>query len=846
METSVEFPPYRMDFQGLSYFFPFDGVYSDVNIEDIPPSADKAYSDEKLSGIVAQSQDRTKNEENENENEKENIISKLNGLTDESSEADILSLIQECHSLNLKLDLNRLARYAICKNALAVVKFLVEKGEADLSCQDIHDRSAIFYVLWDYPDTAMFEYIASKLSPRSEIINRRYTGFGTILDFAIGSRRLDAVEFLLGLGAEIDHRWQIAEWYIQSLIGFRKLISNIPQHKTEILVTKLISSEPSLPSKKMLGDMVFKENEDDLVRVEIPWANGILFFSALRQYGRHLGYPTYANNWLPSFFRQPVKVPSNPDIPYTDPMYESNFELNPELDPELRGELRCLVVFPSLVLRSRGVHEKARRRINEIRLQMLSEPMKMVLQPERTLDEAYFPSLSTSVLNTRNKSQVVSREHISEKCAETRDREPTNDDTEPILVVSQLWLWRCDRFILTAFSENMLEDGPNEHVFECLLDARDFLEYADWHPGIQTGLFLAYHIASFGKPQMRDKFPAPLDIFEASAARVLADVNEYMDPTVSSQPDMKKEQGFMFRIADIREELAMIQEVLGQQLEILQKYIEDFEKHDPDWRCWHAQPLTGAEDQKKLQRKAMKNWEKVEDSKSTLEKYQKRVRKIDGDAERVEKRMQDQLNLKRTYASIDDARSSIRLGIAGLILSTAVIGFTVVTIIFAPLAFVTALFALPIDSLIRNQIQFNGAGGSSDAEDGSQTTSVYTTRYVGTWFAVAEIVSLGVTILFVAICLWFVRGSESFAALQALDAGPKRKRHWYDFRSKPDGNAKKASVAEPKPDENIVGANAQASSIDVAESEPNRGSSALRRRVADIIGYGKKTQSSQV
>ncbi|KAI1277449.1 hypothetical protein F5Y07DRAFT_362992 [Xylaria sp. FL0933] len=840
MAASVEFPPYREDAHILSSFFPLDSVYSEVKIEDIPPSVVKAYSDEKLGGIAAQNQNGTETEEIENENE--NITSKLNGLTEDSSKDDILLLIHQCHTLNLKLDLNRLARYAICRNALAVVEFLLEKG-AELSCQDIYGRSAIFYVLWDYPDTAMFEYIASKLSPRSEIINRRDTrSLSLPLEIAIVFRRLDAIEFLLGLDVELPN-WLSTDWYLQSLIGFRELIRNIPHQKTEILVTQLESRKLSLPSKRMLGDMAFKApGKDGLVRVDIPWANGILFFPVLRRYGRHLGYPTYADNWLPSLFRQDVKVPSNPDIPYTDHMYESNFGFNPELDPHLRGELRCFIVFPSLVLRGRGVHEEVRHRINDIRLQMPTEATERLLQSERTLDEAYFPSLSTSVLNTRNQSQVVSREHMSGNRTETRYKEPINDDTEPILVVSQLWLWRCDRFILTAFSENMLEDGRNEHASDTL----DFYDYINSHPGIQAGLILACHISRFGKPQMHDEFPPPLDIFEASAARVLADVDEYMEPRVSSQPDMNKEQGFMFRIADIREELAMIHEVLGQQLEILQKYIEDFEQHDPDWQRWHAQPLAGSERQKRLQSQAMKSWEMVKDSKSTLGKYQKRVRKIDGDAERVEKRMQDQLNLKRTYASIADARSSIRLGVAGLILSTAVIGFTVVTIIFAPLAFVTALFALPIDSLVRNQIQFNGAGSSSDAEDGSQTMSVYTTRYVGTWFAVAEIVSLGVTILFVAICLWFVRGSESFAALQALDAGPKRERHWYDFRSKPDGNAKKASVAGPKPDENIVGANAQASSVDVAESEPNRGSSALRRRVADIIGHRKKTQSSQV
>jgi Mg2+ and Co2+ transporter CorA len=78
------------------------------------------------------------------------------------------------------------------------------------------------------------------------------------------------------------------------------------------------------------------------------------------------------------------------------------------------------------------------------------------------------------------------------------------------------------------------------------------------------------------------------------------------------------------------------------------------------------------------------------------------VLKIDGDAERVQKAVQDKLDLKRTYASVKDAHSS-------LLLSTAVIGFTVVTIVFAPLAFLTALFALNIDGF--DLLQLKGRDG---------------------------------------------------------------------------------------------------------------------------------------
>jgi len=73
------------------------------------------------------------------------------------------------------------------------------------------------------------------------------------------------------------------------------------------------------------------------------------------------------------------------------------------------------------------------------------------------------------------------------------------------------------------------------------------------------------------------------------------------------------------------------------------------------------------------------------------------VRKIDGDAERIEKWVQDLLDLKRTHASIKEAHDS-------LILSTAVIGFIVITVVFAPLAFLTILFALKVEGFGRLQV----------------------------------------------------------------------------------------------------------------------------------------------
>ncbi|KAI1188550.1 hypothetical protein F5B17DRAFT_394896, partial [Nemania serpens] len=334
-------------------------------------------------------------------------------------------------------------------------------------------------------------------------------------------------------------------------------------------------------------------------------------------------------------------------------------------------------------------------------------------------------------------------------------------------MVPQLWIWRCDRYVLTAFSAGSIPRSFDEYTArESASKTQNRLESMSDHnlayPDIQVGLLMANQILEFNNRQANGEFPSPLDIFEDRTAQVLTDVDQYMGKSTLSPDDMEAERHLMFRIADIREELVMIQKIFGQQLKILQSYIDDFERSNPDsynflnhpphitkskkqdrttTRKWGSgkRPQNAAgksgkrvgnltEDEEK---EAMSLLEIVRSSRGTIESYQERARKIDKDAEMVEKRMQDQLNLKRTYASIRDARTRVTLG-------SAVIGFTVITIIFAPLAFVTALFALPIDSLLKNQFVFDGTEGSSgppsDAAGAPDPTRAYTKRYLGTWF----------------------------------------------------------------------------------------------------------------
>ena len=245
----------------------------------------------------------------------------------------------------------------------------------------------------------------------------------------------------------------------------------------------------------------------------------------------------------------------------------------------------------------------------------------------------------------------------------------------------------------------------------------------DLGPDLKVGLLLANQIDNFGKTQTENSFPAPLDIFESGVVRVMSSVDEYVEADSSDKLEIKKEREFMHDISDIRSELIMMNEILLEQERIVTSVVERLtslvKKYKPKLRLWDHDLLS-----------------RVENAKKQLKTYQDRVKKIDIDAERVEKTIQDQLNLKRTFATIKDTHTSVQLGEASiklgeaslllgkssLLIGTAVAGFTIVTIIFAPIAFMATLFALPIDKLHQHQVN-----------------DVFETKYIARWFGMRTV-----------------------------------------------------------------------------------------------------------
>ncbi len=111
-----------------------------------------------------------------------------------------------------------------------------------------------------------------------------------------------------------------------------------------------------------------------------------------------------------------------------------------------------------------------------------------------------------------------------------------------------------------------------------------------------------------------------------------------------------------------------------------------------------------------------KVWSKIQRPQVQFAKFKRQISKLDADAERVARAVDRKLDLKATHASLKEAHTTA-------IMSAAVLGFTIITIIFAPLSFAVSLFALPIDQFQKGQVPSRW----------DEQAGMYPTNYVGTW-----------------------------------------------------------------------------------------------------------------
>lgn len=321
-----------------------------------------------------------------------------------------------------------------------------------------------------------------------------------------------------------------------------------------------------------------------------------------------------------------------------------------------------------------------------------------------TLDEHCYPTLPQQALERRNKDQTLSRFHSPDG-----DRSCT-----PLIKIGQAWIWKFQDMLLIAD----LDQRSFGYDPDFKTGFQDTLEnlVADKTPDIF--LYIAKTFAALIDRIETEKvndYPL-LDTYGTSIVKVAEDVEEYVNKPGVENIGIMKEKDFLHQISDIREELTMIQRVLTQQEEIWGQFASEiwpgiWAKSQEGQKPYYIDASDDAsrEEERLLMRAVLR-------PNLLIQKSRRRVEQLDEDAERVERSVITQLDLKAKHTSLREAHATA-------VMSAAVFGFTVVTIIFTPLSFMMSLFALPIRGFQQNQIQ----------SVWTDQAGMYTPGYVGKW-----------------------------------------------------------------------------------------------------------------
>jgi hypothetical protein len=345
----------------------------------------------------------------------------------------------------------------------------------------------------------------------------------------------------------------------------------------------------------------------------------------------------------------------------------------------------------------------------------------------RTLDESYYISLNHKQRSERNKDQVVGKLASCQK----RDK--------PLLMVPQLWLWMVDNVIISALPRSIggveprfrpLDSAPPTNIggADPILHLQNELSQGNLPvPSNLNGLqLLALTVSEtinfLARPRSAGLEEPIFYTFERAVATLYDGVQTYVKEYRMESIRVEKEKAFINQINDVLNELTMIKSIIDQQDTVWKKFYKDFGKVVESWDANLVRIVTRPNEQ--------------------IPEFRFRLEKIEKDGERIQSVIQAQLSLKSNYAALKESHNSTNL-------ATAVIGFTIITVIFTPLSFLSSLFALSIDRLENNKSPdtFKGkfssnSSGNSAASDsnnssndfnGGYSSGVYTTNYIGTW-----------------------------------------------------------------------------------------------------------------
>ena len=355
------------------------------------------------------------------------------------------------------------------------------------------------------------------------------------------------------------------------------------------------------------------------------------------------------------------------------------------------------------------------------------------LHVRRTLDQSFYHNIDTQ---SRDEDQVVYRYQL-------RGQDANEDEVNPnIIMIDQLWCWILGKdLIVTAFPQRWQQPKNDPlNVLDSVIEdinsktrdtVRSVYDLAMVITNRCTGVF-DRHRAGDENYQFLDMFESSIGnatdretvlfkefneaSMQASAwlqqnrrANRFARALEYKSMDSQEKLEAKsrnkalKEENLLFETStqgpifvdqlldigdetdllaetkDIRDELNMIEKVMGEQRHVL----PDLESAICEL---YLEEQKSQQDVKKRFREQLK----------TIEMHVKDIERMDKQAKRIYDSITDMLDLKQKHANAFEARFA-RDQAAGTAKQTqTIILFTIVTIIFLPLSFIASFFAIPV------------------------------------------------------------------------------------------------------------------------------------------------------
>lgn len=361
------------------------------------------------------------------------------------------------------------------------------------------------------------------------------------------------------------------------------------------------------------------------------------------------------------------------------------------------------------------------------------------LHVRRTLDQSFYHNIDTA---SRDQDQVVYRYQL-------KGKELDEDDLDPkIVMVDQLWMWILGKdLIVTSFPQRWQQ--PKNDPLNVLDSVIEDINSKTRDP-VKSVYDLAMVITSrcsgvFDRHRMGDEEYQFLDMFESSIGSatdretiLFKDFNEasaqasnwlqqnrrpnrfarameykHLNHDEKTEAKMRnrelKEEHlkyeefvrgpvFVDKLLDIGQETDLLAETkdIRDELNMIEKVLEDQRQVLPDLEAAICELYLGEQrsqqDVKKRFREQLK----------TIEMHIKDIDRMDRQAERIYSSITDMLDLKQKHANAFEARFA-RDQAAGTARQTqTIILFTIVTIIFLPLSFIAAFFAIDIQEFPHN------------------------------------------------------------------------------------------------------------------------------------------------